>query len=249
MRFSAAGSQMEGESAAGEPVDHMSRNREQQRGVGAMNSKDIVELDLAGRKWLVSKTGNLEDLWNELTGEKPGDEDRIPYWTEVWPASKVLAGHISSCASLLRGRLCLDIGCGLGLTSMPAVLTGARVVAMDLEWPALVYTRRNARLNLVSPLSLVRMDWRNSALKPGVFDYIWAADILYETRFCEPLARLLRYSIKDNGRIWIADPERNISAKIWAYFHEYGFTVNEIKKEKAFIGEHGGMVRLMELTV
>jgi len=214
-----------------------------------MIREDCLQLELAGRKWLISKAGNLEDLWSKMTGEDPGEEDHIPYWTEIWPASKVLAGHISLCADLLHGRTCLDIGCGLGLTSMLACSLGARVVAMDLEWPALVFARKNAHLNRVPPLSLVLMDWRDFGLKPKAFDFIWAADIFYEARFCKPLAGLLRYSIKDSGRIWIADPERNISAKIWSYFEENGFTVNEIKKERASMGNQGGMVRLVEISV
>jgi predicted nicotinamide N-methyase len=93
------------------------------------------------------------------------------------------------------------------------------------------------------------MDWRNPGLRPAVFDFIWAGDILYETRFCQPLTMLLKGSIRENGRIWIADPERNISDRIWSYFEDNGFIVNEIKREKAFIDRHGAMVRLMELSV
>jgi ETFB lysine methyltransferase len=207
-----------------------------------------VELDLAGRTWHIGRACNLEDLWDEMTGEGPEDEDHIPYWTEVWPASKVLASHMASQGSLLCGRKCLDIGCGLGVTAMVAGSLGARVVAMDLELPALDFVRKNAVLNNVPPLGLVRMDWRNYGFKPGAFDFIWAADVLYEKRFCRPLAVLLRYCIRDKGRIWIADPERNISRDIWAYFEEHGFNIREITREEARVDKHVATVRLMELS-
>lgn len=218
-------------------------------GHGRMACEHSVELDLAGKTWHISKSGNLEDLWNEMTGEGPDDQDHIPYWTEVWPASKVLASHMASRADLLSGRICLDIGCGLGVTAMLAGSLGARVVAMDLELPALGFARENAYINNVPPIGLVRMDWRNFGFKAGVFDFIWAADILYETRFSEPLADLLRYCVRDGGRVWIADPERNISRDIWACFEKNGFNINELTREEAVINGHIAMVRLMELTI
>ncbi len=218
-------------------------------GHGRMACEHSVELDLAGKTWHISKSGNLEDLWNEMTGEDPDDQDHIPYWTEVWPASKVLASHMASRAALLSGRTCLDIGCGLGVTAMLAGSLGARVVAMDLELPALGFVRENASINNVPPFGLVRMDWRHFGFKAGVFDFIWAADILYEARFSKPLADLLRYCVRDGGRIWIADPERNISRDIWACFEKNGFNINELAREEAVINSHIAMVRLMELTV
>jgi ETFB lysine methyltransferase len=214
-----------------------------------MIHEQSIELKLAGRTWLISKGKSLEDLWNEMTGDNEEDEDHIPYWTEVWPASKVLAQHIHASRSLLSGRLCLDIGCGLGITSLLAGSLGAKVVAMDFERQALECARKNARLNHVSALNWIQMDWRNPGLRPAVFDFIWGADILYETRFCQPLALLLKDSIRENGRIWIADPERNISAGIWSYFEDNGFIISEIKREKAFTGRHKAMVRLIELSV
>ncbi len=213
-----------------------------------MVSEQSIEIDLAGRRWLISKGGNLEELWDQMTGDNEGDEDHIPYWTEIWPASKILAEHIYSFRSLLSGCLCLDVGCGLGVTSLLAGSLGARVVALDSEWPALVCARRSSFINEVSSVNWVQMDWRNPGLKPGAFDFIWAADILYESRFCQPLAELLKYCVGENGRIWIADPERNISAKNWEYFEHSGFNINEIKREKASMGRHKAMVRLLELS-
>ncbi|MFP4235961.1 MAG: class I SAM-dependent methyltransferase [Desulfonatronovibrio sp.] len=207
-----------------------------------------IELELRGRKWLISRAGNLDELWEEMTGEAADAEDHIPYWTEVWPASKALSGHISDSARLLAGRLCLDIGCGLGLTSLVARSVGARVVAMDFEKPALEFARQNALINNIPSTCWVQTDWRNPGFGPEVFDFIWAADVLYEARFWEPLAGLLRYCLKDNGRIWIADPERNVSVKAWDYFETKGFTIKEIGRQKTVVGSHSATVRMMELS-
>ncbi len=37
-----------------------------------MRHEHRTELELAGRRWLISKAGNIEDLWNEMTGGNPG---------------------------------------------------------------------------------------------------------------------------------------------------------------------------------
>ncbi len=214
----------------------------------AGTTQGSLELDLAGKKWVIAKAGSLEELWDKMTGDSPRDEDFIPYWAEVWPASKVLAAHIVRCRKFLSGRTCLDLGCGLGVTSLVAGSLGARVVAMDIQFPALVFAGKNAVLNKVAFLSRVCMDWRKPAFKPQTFDIIWAADILYETRFCKPLAALMKQCLKPGGKIWIADPERNLSPKIWESFQESGFLVNEISREEAWLDSSRASVRLLELT-
>lgn len=210
--------------------------------------QEYLELTLAGKKWSLTRAGNLEDLWEEMTGQDPEQEDHIPYWTELWPASRLLALHLHDRREQLFGKLCLDIGCGLGLTALQAGSLGARVMAMDLEWPALYYARKNAALNSISGLCWVRMDWRKPALQPEKFDYVWAADVLYETRFSEPLINLLRHCVKNDARIWIADPERNVSAGIWERFSKAGFGIREIKRERIREKGHGPLIRLLELT-
>ena len=206
-----------------------------------------IELELGGRKWFINRAGNLDDLWEEMTGENLDDEDHIPYWTELWPASVVLADYIYQNRVFLSGKTCLDIGCGLGFTALVATWSGAAVAAMDFEFQALDFARINADLNNISQPGWIQMDWRNPGIKPGSFDIVWAADIFYETRFCAPLAEFMRYAAKGNGRIWIADPERNISLKVWDFFQENGFEVIEITRKKAFVSGQSAMVRLVEL--
>ncbi|MFN2342825.1 MAG: methyltransferase [Desulfonatronovibrio sp.] len=214
-----------------------------------MGSDQCIKLDMLGKEWVFSRSGNLENLWDEMIGDDPGDEDRIPYWAEIWPASIVLSEHIYESSDTIRGMTCLDVGCGLGLTSVVAQSLGADVLAMDSQWEALRYCRYNAFLNNKKVLKCVQMDWRNPGITAGIFDFIWAADVLYEVRFTHPLTRLFKMALKDSGKIWIADPQRNISERIWHIFQESGFKIRELKREKAGLGSHKATVRLIELTV
>lgn len=214
-----------------------------------MGSDQCIELDMLGKTWIFKRSGNLEELWDKMTGDEPGDEDRIPYWAEIWPASIVLSEHIHESSEMIRGRVCLDVGCGLGLTSVIAQSSGADVLAMDSQWEALRYCRYNALLNNKKDLKCVQMDWRSPGITAGMFDFIWAGDVLYEVRFTPPLTRLFKMALKVDGKIWIADPQRNVSEKIWHIFEDSGFKIRELKRQKAGLNSHKATVRLIELTV
>lgn len=158
--------------------------------------------------WELAQAGDLEERWAAMTGIL--DDDQIPYWTELWPASLGLGDWLISQSCQIAGKVCLDIGCGLGLTAIAGQMAGGRTLTMDLSAEAVAHCRRNALRNGVpSPCCMV-MDWRHPALRPRSLDLIWGADILYESRFIKPVLDLLATALKPDGKAWIADPGRNI---------------------------------------
>ena len=66
------------------------------------------------------------------------EDERLPYWTELWPSSLVLADWLYQRRESLRGQPCLDLGCGIGLTALVAQWLGANVIGMDYEPEACV---------------------------------------------------------------------------------------------------------------
>ncbi len=208
-----------------------------------------LDLELAGHKLVVQKGSDVDSLWEDLLeGEGPGSEDRIPYWTEIWPCSVVLAEHLNNCQDMLRNKLCLEVGCGLGVTSMVAAKLGARVMALDIEWHAVYYALHNAILNNIFHVQWVSMDWKQPSLKSQQFDFIWAGDVLYEKRFALPLASFLNDNLAPGGKVWIADQDRNISQKTWPVLFDNGFQGRELTQRRVqWFGQHP-WVRLVELT-
>ena len=204
----------------------------------------LLEIALLGRTWRIERPASLEELWDRLAAEddpprsgaahSPLDpdedltinmadvvrgfenDDRIPYWTEIWPAGIALAEWLGERPKNIAGRKSLDLGCGLGLSAIVGAACGARVLGMDYEPLALYYARRNQQANLgtlepeADNLQFVAADWRKPCFKPGVFETIWAGDIMYERRFMEPVARFIRHSLAPGGRVWIAEPGRGI---------------------------------------
>ncbi|WP_419787579.1 class I SAM-dependent methyltransferase [Pseudodesulfovibrio sp.] len=208
-----------------------------------------VTVEAAERIWLLDRAADMEALWDAMDEDDLGEDERLPYWAEVWPASVLLARQIRRMGSELAGRPCLDIGCGLGLTGMAAAAVGAHVVAFDYEWQALRFARHNAYLNQVDQPLWMCMDWRQPALKPGAFDFMWGGDVLYEKRFFDPLIRLFRHALAPGGRIWIGEPVRTVSRPVWDLVREQGFSAEKLTVEKVALCGQNATVNLWELRL
>ena len=148
---------------------------------------------------------------DDLISEKDFDADgRLPYWPEVWPSSRVLAGRVSSNPGL--GKRLLELGCGLGFASLVAAQAGYEVLATDYYGEALDFLRLNAaRSGLAVPETRI-VDWRNFPDDLGKFDLVVAADVLYEKPMCGLIADAIRRSLAPNGVAIISDPCRLLAA-------------------------------------
>lgn len=211
----------------------------------------LVETEVEGRLWRLARPADLESLWDLLGQEQFGDDERLPYWVELWPAAVLLARFIAQRPEAVAGRACLDAGCGLGLPALVAAAAGARVLAFDYEPEALLYARRNAALNLrageAAPL-FAAMDWRCPAVARGGAEVILGADILYERRFFEPVAAFLDHALAPGGRIYIADPERSVSAGAAGRLEAKGWRVRTALTSKVAQGGQDMTVHLLEIT-
>jgi len=119
-----------------------------------------------------------------LDEEAFANDEFMPYWAELWPAGLALAHALPD---RLDGVRVVELGCGLGVPSLVAAVRGADVTAVDWAAEAIALLRENAALNAAS-LQAVRADWRSF---DGTYDLVLAADVLYEARNVEPLAKLL----------------------------------------------------------
>ena len=138
----------------------------------------------------VTVAGVRLDLLRPESPEALLDEDAfaadefLPYWAELWPAAIRLAEALPDVA----GLRVVELGCGLGVTSLVAAARGATVTAADWAEDAVRLLRRNAERNGVDLRAEVR-DWREPW--PERFDLALAADVLYERRNVEPLLERL----------------------------------------------------------
>jgi predicted nicotinamide N-methyase len=112
-------------------------------------------------------------------------DEFLPYWAELWPAATALSEALPD----VRGLRVVELGCGLGVTSLVAAARGAEVVATDWAEEAIALLRQNAERNGLVLRAEVR-DWREPWQER--FDLAVAADVLYERRNVAPVLARLR---------------------------------------------------------
>jgi predicted nicotinamide N-methyase len=164
---------------------------------------DVVEevIPLYGRDLRLLRPRDAEVLLDEDAFEH---DEFLPYWAELWPSSLALARQIGGRA--LRGARTLELGCGLGLSSIAAALAGGRVLATDWSPDAIAMTEANAERNGVQLETLV-CSWTapHPLLDRAPWDLVIGSDLLYEQRNVDVLLDLLPRLGDD---VLLADPGR-----------------------------------------
>ncbi len=143
-----------------------------------------------------------------LIDEEEFDEDeRLPYWAEIWPSAIALARRLWR--EDLKDRRAVELGCGVGLSTLAALDRGARVLATDYYGAALDFTRHNARKNGLPEPDTALLNWRAPDVEGfGAFDLVFAADVLYEEDSARALADLVPSLLAPDGEALFADPGR-----------------------------------------
>lgn len=151
----------------------------------------------------ILKPANSDDLIREEDFVK---DERLPYWADVWPSSLILAGKLLELKG--RGKTALELGCGVGLSTLAATKAGYDVLSTDYYEDALDVTRANVFRNLGKLARTLLVDWRHVPGDLGQFDLVFASDVLYEKEYAELLPVILNRVLNPSGIGLIADPGR-----------------------------------------
>ena len=214
-------------------------------------STPSIELEASGRAWKMARPAGIETFWAQIGEGGLGEDEILPYWTELWPSSIALCSWLLQMRGTIKGHICLDVGCGLGLTALVAQWLGARVLALDYEPEALRYARENAAHNEVASPLWTAMDWRRPALVPRCVRYLWGGDIMYETGFASPLLDFMEYTLAPGGRAWMAEPCRSVYDAFLSALHGRGWAgccVYEQSVDAFYAQSVPVTVRVWELT-
>jgi predicted nicotinamide N-methyase len=171
---------------------------------------DLVEevVGVAGRDLALLRPRDAESLLSEADFER---DEFLPYWAELWPSATALARVVGGRA--LRGRRCLELGCGLGLVGLAAAAAGARVTATDWAPDSIALLERNAQRNGLT-LEALCVSWTEpeALVARAPWELVLASDVLYEARNGVALLALLPQLVDARGEIWLADPGRREAA-------------------------------------
>jgi predicted nicotinamide N-methyase len=191
---------------------------------------------------------------DELIDESEfADDERLPYWAELWPSARGLARHLLDAPADAylgagvrgygradggwEGVRVLELGCGVALPSLALRSRGADVLATDWYGDALRFARANAVRNGLAPLRTDMLDWRHPPDGPG-YDLVIAADVLYEPRNVDILASLLRAVTAPGGTALVADPGRIYAGDFLRAMEKQGWRAEEadVRMEPSAVG-------------
>jgi predicted nicotinamide N-methyase len=186
-----------------------------------------VAVRVAGCDYLIRALSDLHQ-YHDPEGEAARAGISSASWGlfgQLWPAGIVLAEALG--ALDLRGKRILEIGCGLGLSSLVMQRRGGDVTASDHHPLAESFLRHNAALNGLSAPRYVDLPWDANRPALGDFDLIVGADVLYERAHAALVLGVMERHGHDAGEVILADPGRGNSSAFATGMRGLGYELTE----------------------
>ncbi len=140
----------------------------------------------------------------------------------VWPSSEVLAHFMFD--YVIRNKRILEIGCGIGLTSLMLNKRNADITATDYHPEVEGFLKKNTALNKDKVIPFVRTNWADALSVLGEFDLILGSDLLYEDEHAGLLSKFVNQHSKTNCEVIIVDPGRGRHAPFSKMMVRLGYT-------------------------
>jgi len=184
---------------------------------------------LGGHDYTIRALSDLQQFADPLgIAEKLGiSSAQWSLFGQVWPSGRVLAEAM--CTFDIVGKRILEIGCGLGLSSLVLQRRKADITASDQHPLAQSFLAFNARLNELPELPYRGLSWATPDTGLGRFDLMIGSDILYERDHIEQLASLLQRHAVASAEIVFTDPGRGNSAPFTRALAKQGYQVTEVR--------------------
>ena len=154
-----------------------------------------------------------------------------PIFGIVWPSSIVLARFIMDFET--SNKRILEVGCGLGLSSILLNKQGHDITATDHHPSANGFLTRNTLLNGDPAIPFERVGWADLDDQLGLFDLIIGSDLLYEDEHIELLSHFLVSHSRAHCEIIIVDPGRGRKNKLIQQMEKNDFSSVVVKIDKS----------------
>ena len=147
----------------------------------------------------------------------------------VWDSGIVLADLMLDFD--IRGKRILEVGCGIGLSSLLLNQRNANITATDYNPAVGDFLTANVDLNKGAIIPFVCTGWADDISNLGTFDLIIGSDLLYEPDQVLLLAGFVKQHAKPTAEIIIVDPGRSLHPRFSKRMVMLGFTHRQHKPE------------------
>lgn len=154
----------------------------------------------------------------------------------LWDSSLALANFMLDFD--VEGKRILEVGCGIGLTSLLLNKREMDITATDHHPEAQQMLQRNTELNGDADIPFYRTGWADGEDGLGEFDIIVGSDILYDRQHLELLAKFIDSHARECCRVVIVDPNRGECARFSREMADLGFALDQTAWDNT--GGHGG---------
>lgn len=145
-----------------------------------------------------------------------------PMYGVLWTAGEVLAHMMQQYD--VEGLRILEVGCGVGLSSLLLNQRLADITATDHHPCANGQLQYNATLNGGPAIPFFRSDWGEPGQDGGEFDLIIGSDLLYEPNHAQLLSGFINHHTRAASRVIIIDANRGNSPAFCRHMDAFGFT-------------------------
>lgn len=134
-----------------------------------------------------------------------------PLFGVVWAAGQVLARLML--VHDVAGKRVLELGCGIGLSSLILNLRLSDITATDQHPEAEGFLAINVALNGGRVIPFVRAGWSDGDTSLGTFDLIIGSDLLYERDQVDALSGFIDRHARASCEVILVDPGRGLGAR------------------------------------
>lgn len=202
------------------------------------------EVRVGDARFTLARPADAEALISE---EDFNRDERLPYWADLWPSAYALGEMVLETRGQWRHGQGVELGCGIGLVACCAVRAKLELTITDYYEDALAFAMANVRANTGRDATARHLDWRALPGDVGRFDFVLAADVLYELSYGPLVARVTNQLLRPGGKGWIADPGRTGAGAFVAEARALGVhVVSHSRRVRVKDREHD--ITLYELT-
>lgn len=132
----------------------------------------------------------------------------------------------------IKGKRILEIGCGIGLSSLVINSRGGNIFATDYHPEVGRFLKRNVKLNNGQEIPYKRISWSNETSSIGKFDLIIGSDLLYEKEQIDLLSQFIEQHANDKCEVIIVDPGRKHHNKFTKEMIKLNYSHSQHKPEQ-----------------